>query len=154
MSWWTGTGRCFLREKYKMIDAYQWREDWPLPLCGVKVTQFCFCGFLLFGITACRMSFIAASHGFSVITPNIVHCWDDLVLMWKCFRSAINCLVGIFFFRLRKLALASALCSLPTVCKSLWKHNAFFLFCFDVNLVKTPEPIHFIFVLRINTTPN
>lgn len=39
MSWWTGTGRCFLREKYEMIDMCQWCGARPVPLPGVNVTQ-------------------------------------------------------------------------------------------------------------------
>lgn len=63
--------------------------------------KICFSRFLLFGFTACRvMTFIAASHGYNVITPNVVHRWDDLVLMckWKCFRIMINLFCRDFFF--------------------------------------------------------
>lgn len=63
--------------------------------------KICFCRFLLFGFTACRvMTFIAAAHGYNVITPNVVHRWDDLVLMckWKCFRTMINLFCRDFFF--------------------------------------------------------
>lgn len=120
MSWWTGTGQCFLGDGCWRFGV----ELGLLPLFGMKVTKLSFSGYAdlyLFGVYCLLgdFKFYYSTRWLQyVITSNIVHSWDGSV----CKAKFIFCWDFLFWRSWYGESVSHSrliICALRTVCKSL-----------------------------------